>query len=146
MTPAHLLCFCVFQVFFHSYVNKVTFWLTIFLVILSNEEHFNPRPHFLVILSNEEHFNPRHHFQNNFFNFTTWNANSSVKDNVERVRLIPAHNSIFNYDIISICETSLNNPSNSRHGVVGVLARIACLLLSEMICRLTSQYQVKLHT
>ena len=68
-----------------------------------------------------------------------WNANSLAKDNFERVRLIQAHNSIFNYDIISICETSLNdsvelpetllndftfvpanNPSNTRHGGVGL--------------------------
>ena len=70
VTPsAHLLCFCVFQVFFHSYVNKVSLWLPIFLVILSNDVHFNPGPH----------------FQNNFFNFMTWNANSLAKDNFERV-------------------------------------------------------------
>ena len=124
VTPsAHILCFCVFQVFFHSYVNKVSLWLPIFLVMLSNDVHFNPGPH----------------FQNNFFNFMTWNANSLAKDNFERVRLIQAHNSIFNYDIISICETSLNdsvelpetllndftfvpanNPSNTRHGGVGL--------------------------
>ena len=92
-TSAHLLCFCVFQVVFHSYVNKVSLWLPIILVILSNDVHFNPGPH----------------FQNNFFNFMTWNANSLAKDNFERVRLIQAHNSIFNYDIISTCETSLND-------------------------------------
>ena len=124
VTPsAHILCFCVFQVFFHSYVNKVSLWLPIFLVMLSNDVDFNPGPH----------------FQNNLFNFMTWNANSLAKDNFERVRLIQAHNSIFNYDIISICETSLNdsvelpetllndftfvpanNPSNTRHGGVGL--------------------------
>ena len=91
------------------------------------------------MLSNDVHFNPRASFSNNFFNFMTWNANSLAKDNFERVRLIQAHNSIFNYDIISICETSLNdsvelpetllndftfvpanNPSNTRHGGVGL--------------------------
>ena len=30
-------------------------------------------------------------------------------DNFQRVRLIEAHNCIFNYDLISICETSLND-------------------------------------
>ena len=30
-------------------------------------------------------------------------------DNFQRVRLIEAHNYIFNYDLISICETSLND-------------------------------------
>ena len=55
------------------------------------------------------------------------------------LRLIEAHNSIFNYDLISICETSLNDsvelpetllndytfvpantPANTRHGGVGL--------------------------
>ena len=65
----------------------------------------------------------------------SWNVNSLAKDNFQR--LIKAHNSIFNYDLISICETSLNdtvelpetllngytfvpanNPANIRHGGV----------------------------
>ena len=65
-----------------------------------------------------------------------WNLNSLAKDNFQRVE---AHNSIFNYDFISICETSLNdsvelpetllseyifvpanNPANTRHGGVGL--------------------------
>ena len=68
-----------------------------------------------------------------------WNLYSLAKDNFQRVRLIEAHNSIFNYDVISFCETSLNdsvelpeislndyifvsadNPTNSRHGGVGL--------------------------
>ena len=63
-----------------------------------------------------------------------WNLNLLTKENFERVQLIEAHNSIFNYDFISICETSLNdsvelpetnlgeyifepanNPGNTRH-------------------------------
>ena len=39
----------------------------------------------------------------------SWNVNSIAKDDFQRVRLIEAHNSIFNYDLISICETSLND-------------------------------------
>ena len=69
----------------------------------------------------------------------TWNVNSLAKDNFQRVNLIEAHNSIFNYDLISICETSLNdsvefpdillndytfvpanNPATSRNGGVGI--------------------------
>ena len=65
----------------------------------------------------------------------SWNVNSIAKDNFQRVRLIEAHNSIFNYDIISICENSLNDPfklpalllndytkqtNNTRHGFVGL--------------------------
>ena len=68
----------------------------------------------------------------------SWNVNSLAKDNFQCIRLIEAHNSIFNYDLISICETSLNdsvelpetllndytfipanNPVNTRNGGVG---------------------------
>ena len=69
----------------------------------------------------------------------SWNVNSLAKDNFQRVRVIEVHNSIFNYELISICETSLNdtvelpdillsdytfipanNPANSRNGGVGL--------------------------
>ena len=69
----------------------------------------------------------------------SWNLNSLAKDNFHRVSLIEAHNSCFNYDLISICETSLNdsvnlpetllaeytfvpvnNPTNTRRGGVGL--------------------------
>ena len=68
-----------------------------------------------------------------------WNLNSLAKDTFERVRVIEAHNSIFNYDLFSVCETNLNDsvelpetllndfsfepanhPSNSKHGGVGL--------------------------
>ena len=39
----------------------------------------------------------------------SWNVNSIAKDDFQRVRLIKAHNSIFNCDLISIYETSLND-------------------------------------
>ena len=48
-------------------------------------------------------------FHNSFFNFMSWNVNSIAKDDFQRVCLIEAHNSIFNYDLSSICETSLND-------------------------------------
>ena len=83
--------------------------------------------------------NPGPNFDNNFFNFMSWNVDSLAKDNFQRVRLIEAHNSIFNYDLISICETSLNDsvelpetlindytfvpanhPANTRRGGVGL--------------------------
>ena len=67
------------------------------------------------------------------------NVNSIAKDNFQHVRLIEAHNSIFNYDLISICETSLNNsiklpdillndytfvPTlDTRHGGVGLFLK-----------------------
>ena len=93
----------------------------------------------MIYLSNDISKNPGPRFQNNFFNFMSWNLNSLAKDNFKRVSLIEAHNSLFNYDMISICETSLNdtveipepllneytfvsaiNPANKRHGGVGL--------------------------
>ena len=63
----------------------------------------------LIILSNEFSRNPGPQFHNSFFNFLYWNVNSIAEDDFQRVRLIEAHNSIFNYDFISKCETSLND-------------------------------------
>ena len=103
--------------------EKVANWLAIILIILSNDIHLNPGPQ----------------YQNNFFTFMSWNVNLLAKEEFQRVRLIEAHNSIFNYDMISICETSLNdsvvlpeyllndytsvpanNPANTRRGGVGL--------------------------
>ena len=65
----------------------------------------------VIYLSNDISKNPgpEPHFQNNFFNFMSWNLNSLAKDNFRRVSLIEAHNSFFNYDLISVSETSLND-------------------------------------
>ena len=82
----------VFQIWCHSLKQNVPFWLPIILILLSNDIHLNPGPHF-----------------QNFLNFMSWNLNSLAKDNFQRTRLIEAHNSLFNYDLISICETSLND-------------------------------------
>ena len=68
-----------------------------------------------------------------------WNLNSLSKNNFERVQLLEANNSLFDYDLISICETSLNSeieipdplmneykfisanhPSDVSHGGVGL--------------------------
>ena len=38
-----------------------------------------------------------------------WNVNSLAKDSFLRVRLTEARSAIFSYDLISICETSLND-------------------------------------
>ena len=69
-----------------------------------------------------------------------WNLNSLPKNEFERIKLIEAHNSIFNYDIISLCETCLkdsidipdpimkdysffpaNHPDDTARGGVGLL-------------------------
>ena len=73
--------------------NNVPLWLPIILVLLSNDIHSNPGPR----------------LQNNSFNFMSWNLNSLAKGNFQRIRLIEAHNTLFNYDLIFICETNLND-------------------------------------
>ena len=87
------LCLLVFQNWWLSYAQNSQQWLLILLIILSNDIHQSPGPP----------------FHNSFFNFMSWNVNCITKDNFQRVRLIEAHNSIFNYDLISICEASLND-------------------------------------
>ena len=125
LSPATcILALRVFQIWCHSLTKNVPLWLPTILFLLSNDNHLNPGPH----------------FQDNLFNFMSWNLNSLAKDNFQRIHLIEAHNTPFNYDLISICETSLNdsvelpetllddytflpanNPANVRHGGVGLL-------------------------
>ena len=83
--------------------------------------------------------NPGPSYCENFLSFMNWNLNSLAKDNFQRVQAIEAHNTLFNYDLISICETSLNSsieipdpllndytflsanhPENVSHGGVGL--------------------------
>ena len=123
-TPsACILCLLLFQTLCYSMNQNNPKWLQILLIALSNDVHQNPGPA----------------FHNCFFTFMTWNVNSLSKDNFKRVDLIEADNSNFNYDLIAICETSLNdsiklpdkllndytfvpseNPTNTRHGGVGL--------------------------
>ena len=85
ITPiASILCILVFQNWCHCCTQHRG--LQILLIILSNDVPRNPGPP----------------FHNSFFNFMSWNVNSIAKDDFQRVRLIEAHNSIFNYDLISI--------------------------------------------
>ena len=92
-TSACILCLLVFQNECLSLTQIIPQWLNILLIILLDDVHQNPGPP----------------FHNSFFNVMSWNVNSIGKDGFQRVRLIEAHNSIFNYDLISICETSLND-------------------------------------
>ena len=125
LSPATcILALMLFQMWYHSLIKNVPLWLRTILLLLSNDINLNPGPH----------------FQNNFFNFMSWNLNSLAKDNFQRIRLIEVHDAPFNYDLISICETSLNdsvelpetllddytflpsnNPANVTHGGVGLL-------------------------
>ena len=60
----------------------------------------------LIIMSNDIELNPG---DNKLFTFCNWNLNSLTKDNFSRLNLLEVHNLVFNYDIISLCETHLNN-------------------------------------
>jgi len=90
-----------------------------------------------LILANDVEINPG--YNNNLFTFCNWNINSLGKEDFSRINLIKAHNSLFHYDLISLCETSLNdtidippqmlddytfissnNPNNTKHGGVGL--------------------------
>ena len=73
-------------------------WYFLMRLFFCPDIHPNPGP-----------INSGRHSQHHLFNFMTWNLNSLAKDNFQCVSLIEAQNSIFNYDLISICETSLND-------------------------------------
>ena len=143
-TPATcILCLVVFQIWCSVCTKNVPNWLSLIFILLSNDIHLNPGPQ----------------YQNNFFNFMSWNVNSIAKDDFQRVRLIEAHNSIFNYDLFSICETSLNDsvelPETLLNGlhvcvlpiiqqILGMAGwvffiKILSQLLSEMTCLSTNQ-------
>ena len=81
---------------FHCYEMK-TVWIFSLLLLLSYDIHPNPGPR----ISNE--------FSSGFLSFCNWNLNTLSKDNFCRVSLLEAHNTIHNYDIISLCETSLSD-------------------------------------
>ena len=85
----HILSLLVLQICCHSVINNVPQWLPIILILLSNDIQLNPGPELLK--------------------FMTWNLNSLAKENFQRLNLIDARNSIFDYDLTSIDETSLND-------------------------------------
>ena len=92
---SHFLCLVIIFITCNLISRKVPVWISVLLVLLSNDIEINPGPG----LS----------YHDNFFTFMNWNLNSLSKDNFQRVQAIEAHNSLFNYDLISICETSLND-------------------------------------
>ena len=81
----------VYQCFLLFYATTPT-WVCFLKILLSHDFELNPGD-----------------FINGFFNFCNWNVNSLSKDNFHRVQLLEAHNSDYNYDLISQCETSLND-------------------------------------
>ena len=124
ISPASLiLSIFVLQIWCHTQSTNVPRWLSFILILLANDIELNPGP-------------PT---RKQFLSFMNWNLNSLVKENFERVSLLEAHNAIFDYDLISVCETNLkdsieipdslfmdynfihaNHPGNVSHGGVGL--------------------------
>ena len=73
-----------------------TIWVPFLVLILSNDIHLNPGP-------------PQTDFSGGFLSFCNWNLNTLSKNDFYRITLLEAHNTEYNYDIISLCETSLND-------------------------------------
>ena len=111
-----------------SSFELTAFWISILLIKLSSDVHPNPGPHSI-----------NQNFSSGFLSFCNWNLNTLSKDEFYRTSLLEAHNSLYKYDIISLCETSLsdditvpenslpgyiyhplNNPDGSRNGGVGI--------------------------
>ena len=86
-----ILCLLVLQICCHSLAKYVPHWLPIRLILLSNDTQLYPGP-----------------LWQNDVNFMTCDVNS-LKDNFQILNLIEAHNSISDYHLISINETSLND-------------------------------------
>ena len=72
-------------------------WISSLLILIANDVEKNPGPK---------------SYHENFFTFMNWNLNSLSKNDFERIKLVEAHNSIFNYDLISLCETSLKDSTD----------------------------------
>ena len=120
---SYLLCFLLTDLMCSRLCRNKPFWV----------------PFLLILLANDVELNPGDHYHENFFSFMNWNLNSLAKNNFERIKLIEAHNSLFDYDLISLCETSLcskveipdpllneytfipaNHPDDVSHGGVGL--------------------------
>ena len=94
----------------------------------------------MVILSNDVHSNPDPNNYNKVFSFSDGNSNSIVKNIFDSVDLLKVQASTYNYDVMSLCETllnddveipktlidgynfvPLNHPSGNKRGGVGIL-------------------------
>ena len=117
----------IFQPIFCNF-ELTAFWIFSLVIMMSSDVHPNPGP----AITNQN-------FHSGFLSFCNWNLNTLSKDNFYRISLLEAHNTLFKYDIISLCETSLsdeitvpenalpgymyhplNNPSGERNGGVGI--------------------------
>ena len=98
-TPAsHFLCICLLQIMCYHFVKYQPPWISFLLIIMANDIGLNPGPE----------------IRKKFLHFMNWNLNSLSKNKFERVHFLEAHNAIFNYDIVSICESSLTDALTSQ--------------------------------
>ena len=112
------------------FIPCATLWYYQLVLSLSNDISENPGPSYPLQTSSDPI---------SYFSFCNWNLNTLCKDDFSRINLLNAHNSIYKYDIISLCETSLgidehvpenslpgylyhpcNHPSGEKKGGVGI--------------------------
>ena len=79
----------------------VLLWLLKLVLLISSDIESNPGPRPSGMVEQEASF------RDGFFSFRNWNLSTLRKDQFHRISLLEAHNSYFEYDIISLCETSL---------------------------------------
>ena len=97
------ICLKYFSLPKDCYPTKlVALWYFSLLMTLSLDIHPNP--------GQEE--SCKRDYKEGFLSFCNWNLNTLSKNDFYRVSLLEAHNLIFDYDIISLCETSLNDSFN----------------------------------
>ena len=89
----NILCLAVFLLSCYSIFSCLPTWIMALVLILANDIETQPGPTEVTIKK--------------YFSFMCWNLNSLAKDDFSRTKLIEAHNSIYDYDIISLCDTCL---------------------------------------
>ena len=116
VTPAtSILCTLVFEIGCLLFTKHIPSWLPLFLILLSNDIHVNPGPH----------------FNNSFFNFMNWNLNSLAKKNfLSEYIFVPVNNPantrhggvglFYKHSLSEYIFVPANCPANTRHGGVGL--------------------------
>ena len=82
---------------YHFPFETLATWICLMRLALCPDIHPNPGP------------THSSHFAGGFLSSCNWNLNTLSKDNFSRITLLEAHNTEHNYDIISLCETSLDD-------------------------------------
>ena len=82
---------------YHFPFETLAIWFFVMRLLLCPDIHPNPGP---------AHSNQ---FAAGFLSFCNWNLNTLSKNDFSRITLLEAHNTEHNYDIISLCETSLDD-------------------------------------